>query len=201
MEPFEAQFEKDTSEHGIGKETAGWWKPAEGSNRIRIIDTPILNVSRYKFGACYEGAEYCKKENLGPNDSLQHKWLTWIIDRADGKQKLYNMPFSVTKMITALKTDEEYTFKQFPMPYDITLNVKGAGTKEVEYSVVPSRKEIDLTPDELEAWGKQTPIEDIIEALKDKSRKQHGGEDVRQADAPSYAYPEEEALKAEEIPF
>ena len=173
---FEKTFENDTSEHSIGKSSeSSWYKPIEGDNKMRILSTPWINVSRYKYGACYDGAEYCKKENLGKTDSLSYKWLTWIIDRTDGKQKLYNMPFSVTKALTALKTNEEYCFDDFPMPYDVTICVKGAGTKEVEYSIVPSRKEAPVTADELQELSKQSPVEDVIEAMKEKSRKEHGG--------------------------
>jgi hypothetical protein len=176
MGSFEDQFEKQTTEFGIGKSSGSeFWKPVEGTNKIRLLSTPELFVSRYKFGVCYEGAEYCKKENLGPKENLSYKWLTWIIDRADGEQKLYSMPFSITKDLTALKTNDEYAFEDFPMPYDITLNVKNAGTKEVEYSVVPSRKETPLLRAEIDMYATQTPVPDVIAAMKEKARKQHGG--------------------------
>ena len=196
MTPFEDTFNQQTAEHGIGGGSSEFWKPIEGANKLRILSTPELVVSRYKFGVCYEGAEYCKKENLGPKENLSYKWLTWIIDRADGKQKLYSMPFSVTKEVTALKTSEEYAFEDFPMPYDITLNVKGAGTKEVDYSAMPSRKETALSAEELADYDKQTPVSDVIEAMKEKARKQHGG-DVPE-NSPS-SYPTEP--NPEDIPF
>lgn len=199
---FEDQFEKQTAEHGIGVGgSEGFWKPVEGANKIRIVAEPELTVSRYKFGVCYEGAEYCKKENLGPKENLSYKWLTWIIDRTMDKQYLYSMPFSVTKMITSLKTNEEYAFEDFPMPYDITLNVKNAGTKEVEYSVVPSRKETPLTAPELELYGTQTPIADVLDAMKEKARKTHSDavQEPDEADK-KIAFPEAE-INPEDIPF
>jgi hypothetical protein len=197
MTPFEEQFNSQVAEHGIGGSASEFWKPTEGANKVRILSTPELTVSRYKFGICYEGAEYCKKENLGPKENLSYKWLTWIIDRADGKQKLYSMPFSVTKALTNLKTNEEYAFADFPMPYDVTLNAKGAGTKEVEYSVVPSRKETKLTFDELEEYGKQTLVSDVIAAMKEKARKAHGAPET--GDAGTQDYPIEP--NPEDIPF
>lgn len=181
-EPFEKQFETDTREHGIGKGGSDFWKPADGQNKLRILVTPEIVVSRYKFGVCYDGAEYCKKENLGPKDTLSYKWLTWIIDRADGKLKLYSMPFLVAKALTALKTNDEYGFVEFPMPYDITLDVKGAGTKEVVYSVLPARKETALTEEESDELEATTDVSKVIDAMKDKARKQHGGEETASED-------------------
>lgn len=208
---FEQQFDEDTKTYGIGGSASEFWKPTEGANKLRILATPMITVSRYKFGVCYEGAEYCKKENLLPKEALSYKWLTWIIDRADGNQKLYNIPFSVTKMITSLKTNEEYFFEDFPMPYDITLNVNGAGTKEVKYSVVPSRKESPITAEENELFSTQTSVEDVIAAMKEKARKAHGGEGnsisevEKRSNKIAYEvaddYPEEESIKAQDIPF
>lgn len=199
MDKFEDTFAKQTEEHGIGGGGGNdFWKPQEGENKIRIVATPELVVSRFKYGVCYEGAEYCKKENLGPKDNLTHKWLTWIIDRKTGQFKLYSLPFTVTKAITALKTNEEYVFEDFPMPYDVTLTVKNAGTKEAEYSIMPSRKETPLTESELAVYGTLTPVSDVISAMKEKARKTHSGAPQSESTVPTQT---EDDIDPNEIPF
>lgn len=177
QETFEARFEREAREYGIGGGNGGgdWFKVKEGSNRIRVISTPTLMISRYKHGICYDGAEYCKKENLAKDEKLQYKYLTWIIDRADAKVKLYSMPFSIAQSIVSFKANEEYAFLDFPMPYDLTIEVVGAGTKEVKYSLVPARKETPLTQEELAVLDKESTVEEVLQAMKDKARKQHGG--------------------------
>ncbi len=201
MGSFEDQFNKDLKDHGVGGGKNDWFKVEEGENKIRVCVTPMFNQSRYKYGTCYEGADFCKKENLGDKENLINKWLAWIIDRKDGKLKLYNMPFTVSKSIVSLKTNAEYAFEDFPMPFDITLNVKGAGTKEVEYTVLPGRKEFSLTDEEKAALEKESPVEDIIAAMKDKARKQFGTAEEKEAASAGLKYPDQESKDSEEIPF
>lgn len=177
MANFSDEFDKTTKELGIGTENGAWFKPKEGANKLRILTSPIHSLSRFKYGICYEGAPYCKPESLGKDEKLQNKWLVWAIDRSDGAVKLYNMPYSITKEIATLQSNEEYVFESFPMPYDITLSAKGAGTKEVEYTVLASRKNTPLTDTEIEILDKQTPPEAILESMKDKVRAQHGHDD------------------------
>jgi hypothetical protein len=51
--------------------------------------------------------------------------------RADGKVKLYYMPKTVLEAISAYEDDEQFGFKSLPMPYDITINARAAGIKDV----------------------------------------------------------------------
>jgi hypothetical protein len=55
-----------------------------------------------------------------------------VIDRTDGKFKLFFMPNTIYKQIEALQENPDYEFTDVPMPYDITINAKGAGSKDVE---------------------------------------------------------------------
>jgi hypothetical protein len=54
------------------------------------------------------------------------------------------------------------------MPYDVTLTAKGAGTKDVEYGVIPARKETELTADEHDAIAEAKPIAELQAALVEK---------------------------------
>lgn len=195
MPSFEEQFSSDTKEHGIGQDKAAWYKAKDGENKIRILSTPEFNQSRYNYGTVYDGAEWAKKENLGKNESLTNRWLTWIIDRADEKMKLYNMPYSISKELVSLKTNAEYAFDDFPMPYDITIKVKGAGTKEVEYSVLPARKETPVTEEENARLAEQSLPSDIIASMKEKSRQKFGDASSAEEAPPT------EDINPEEIPF
>ncbi len=80
------------------------------------------------------------------------KWLCYILDRKDGIGK----PFFMANV---------------PMPYDITVNAQKAGTVDVVYTVVPARKNTELTLNELTALNALKPLAEIKQALKDKQAK------------------------------
>jgi hypothetical protein len=54
------------------------------------------------------------------------------------------------------------------MPYDITIMAKGAGTKDVEYTVVGARQNTPLTDDEAKAFEGKPSIDEVIEKLREK---------------------------------
>jgi hypothetical protein len=148
-----------------------YFKIKEGENRIRILAEPQLVISRFKYGICYEGAPYCEEANLPEGEKLQRKWKTWVIDRADGVMKLYDMPYSISKFVGTFMNTEDYGFDKFPAPYDITITAKGAGTKEVEYTVTPARKNTELTEAEEKALADKDPIQMIIEGMKKRAEE------------------------------
>lgn len=118
------QAEKD------GVVGSGFFKPQEGQNRLRVVAGPLRQVEEY------EGKE-------------RVKWLVLVIDRADGIVKPYAMPHSIAKMIRDLQQSEDYRFEKTPMPYDVTLTAKGAGTRDVEYGLMPARQNTEITIEEL----------------------------------------------------
>jgi len=60
------------------------------------------------------------------------------------------------------------------MPYDITVTAKNAGTKEVEYSIIPSPKLTPVEPQFFEKLGKEKSPEDIVIAMKKKQAIKDG---------------------------
>jgi hypothetical protein len=54
------------------------------------------------------------------------------------------------------------------MPYDITINAQGAGTKEVEYSVMPAKKETPLTAEERNQYETKKPLKELQQAIRAK---------------------------------
>jgi hypothetical protein len=120
------------SEYGLGK--GEYFKVQESANKFRLL-SPCVG---------YQGS-YQGKPNF--------KFVCWVIDRRDeNKVKLYFMPQTVLDMIGALQMSDDYGFQEVPMLYDINIMAKGAGTKEVQYSVVPSPKAESLTGAELQAF-------------------------------------------------
>jgi hypothetical protein len=53
------------------------------------------------------------------------KFVCWVIDRADGKVKLYCTPKTILEVISGYEDDEQFGFKALPMPYDVTINARG----------------------------------------------------------------------------
>lgn len=158
-----------------------YYKFKEGDNRLRLMSVCLPHEGSYKG-----------KRNF--------KWLCYVLDRRDGKIKVHFMPHKVYKAIEALQENPDYTFTEVPMPYDITIAAKGAGTKEVEYSVIPARKETPLTDDEEEALEAVKPIEDVQAALYEKASKASSDDD--HADQRSHHDdPPMEPITDDDIPF
>lgn len=103
------------------------------------------------------------------NGKPTFKWLCYVLDRKDGQVKAFFMPHTIYKQIEALELNPEYTFDEVPMPYDVTINAKGAGTKEVDYTVVAARQNTPLTTEELKAVEAAKPIRDLQKSLNDGS--------------------------------
>lgn len=194
----------------------------EGDNWLRILTEPVKKVQRWGHGICFDGAPYCTQESMDKEyqqkveeakkagqdpkkvnrPSLTTKWAVWAIDRKnyEGDQELVIVDLSngVAEYIRGLMDGKDSGFEAFPMPYDINVIAKGAGTKAVKYSTQAARKDSDLTEDELEELNKKTPIDQILERQQEKQREkfENGG---LPDDAPTADYPE--GPDAESIPF
>ena len=169
---FEETFDKASKEVGGGSQ---FWKPEEGDNKFRILAEPEINVSVFdpktkRSQTCYEEAEFCTDAYIAENDMRKSvKFLTWIA--VDGELRLYNMPYSVTKQLIAFKRDDEYAFESFPAPYDVNLKVANAGTKEVEYTLVPARQNTEVDESLItQLEEKEKSVGEIVELMKSKAR-------------------------------
>jgi hypothetical protein len=147
-----AKNRKEAEETGQIGGSAETFKVKDGSNRIRLMSECLAHPGDYKGKPTF-------------------KWLCYVIDRRDGKVKVYFMPHTIYKQIEALQVSEEYLFTTVPMPYDITINVEKAGTIDVEYSVMPARKETALTNTELNDFDAVTPLRELQKKLKEKKDK------------------------------
>lgn len=198
----------NNSEHT--NKDSGWLEIKEGANQFRVLTEPELMFQNYKMGICYHE---CGFEGTP-------KYMARVLDRKDNKVKLYKIPFKIFKSIAALEVDEDYKFEGFPMPYDIKLNAKNAGTKEVEYTVMPSPKIVAVGEEVVEFLSKQKPIKDVIKAMQDKNIENHKADGTWQKEQDrleelrdklrkghvndegldTVEYPEEQ-INAEDIPF
>lgn len=138
-------FNDTLKEYGLG--SGEKFKVQEGKNVIRILSEPRMVQS------VYQGQ---------PNT----KFVAWVIDRADSKIKLYYMPKTILEAISALEDDEQFGFPGLPMPYDISINARGAGTKDVVYNILPG-KAGSLTSEELEEYRAKKPIDEVVAKLLD----------------------------------
>jgi len=138
-------------------------KLQEGGNKIRLMSECIAHAGTYKGTRTF-------------------KWLCYVLDHADHKVKPFFMPHSIYKQIEALQLDPDYSFESIPMPFDIKINAKGAGTKDVEYTVIPAPKHTSVNPDALAQLRALKPLADLKKALDEKNaadEQQHGESHTR----------------------
>ena len=148
---FQDTYNKAKKEYNLGEGTSKF-VPEEGENKFRLVSVCLPHAGEYKGQATF-------------------KWLCHVLDRKDGQVKPYFMPKTVYKGIESLQMNEDYKFEEIPMPYDITLNAKGAGTKEVVYTVMPS-KEKKLTEDELKMIEETPSIEEVKKKIDEKKAEE-----------------------------
>lgn len=161
------------------KQTGDYFNIADGDNRIQLLThcAPLPQVwdnALKKYRPAEEG-----------DKNISIKGVAWVLQ--DGVIKQAKLPYTVVKAIRELQNDQDYAFTEFPMPRMINIKAKNAGTKEVEYQVVPSPKETAIPKDILTELSAKPSPEDIVEKIKGK---------VSQAKPVDYPEPDES-----EIPF
>lgn len=218
---FNQNLEETEKKYNIGGDDK--YKFEEGENRIRVLSPGEPTASHFQnkkfLGTCYGVEKGCPFHIGQYKDTLSRvKFLMYIIDRKDNQIKLANMPYIIIKAIGALQENQDYAFDEIPMPYDITINAKGAGKIEVEYTVIPSPKLIPLTQEEQNELLKLKSVKEIVERMKEKQKEkidndpQFAGESEVQERLVNNEknvegmkkdinYPEEEAINAEQIPW
>jgi hypothetical protein len=140
-------MERAAEEYGLGK--GQYFKVKEGANKIRLLSPCIPYKSEYK-------------------GQVNVKFPAWIIDRADGVIKLYFMPQTILNAIGGLQMSDDFGFEEVPMPYDLTIMAKNAGTKEVEYTLVGARSNTPLTDEEQTEFNSKPSIDEVVQKLAEK---------------------------------
>lgn len=140
-----------------------WFKFKEGDNVFRVLAEPELIFEKFKTGICYTDCGY----------EGNPKFLTWIFDLKEGKIKLAKLPYKIGKWIAELEQDEDYSFSGFPMPYNLKVKAKNAGSKEVEYTLIASPKREEITEEIRNELGKKNSIGDIVQKMKEHKKEEH----------------------------
>ena len=198
-------MEEASKEYGIGGSADYFRFEKSGTYRVRIL-TLCYPMASYFFGKgikpkiAYSEMEKPKDEN-GEEIQPTLKFVGYLIDRTDGKIKLAELTYSVMKALTALQKDEDYTFADFPMPYDIKVTFDKDAAPNDKYKVVPAPKQEPLTEQEaadLEEKMKNITPEKYVEKRKDKQREEDNA--TKSYDGQATDYPEEE-ITPEDVPF
>lgn len=146
------------------KESLGFFKPQPGANKIRIVaeiqDFGSHFVKRFNKSFICSADENCIFCKDPSEDKPKLRYLTWIIDRADGEIKLYEFGHSVFKQLVSLAKDPDYAFEYMP-DYDITINKTGSGM-DTEYAVVAARQNTELTQEEKERIEANPTVGEIL---------------------------------------
>lgn len=161
----------------------------DGENRLRLVSEaePVRSF--------YEGKP-------------RKKFVAYAIDRSDGKVKPFTFGATIFRRLGELSVSSEYAFDSLP-PYDIIVKKTGTG-KETEYSVDASRKDSELTQEEIDQVKSQTPISELARKLDDDEPVQGDpkkSEEVKMEDIPVIntddldLEKEEKKVDEESLPF
>lgn len=190
---------------------------------------PLANYSRYGYGACFEGAPYCTPEFMdreyqekvekakAAGDDVKKvrrprvdgKYMAWAFflgfndeEESDPDIVILNMSNPLAKELRTLIDSRDYKVSEFPMNYDITINIKNAGTTNAEYKVVPDRKDRELTDHEKEEFEKVTPIDQVWERIKSKAQEkwEANGKAPAESSGGGIDYPKDD-INPDDIPF
>ncbi|HZS04317.1 MAG TPA: hypothetical protein VFD58_05730 [Blastocatellia bacterium] len=172
---FSSAREQAEKEYGLGK--GEYLKLKNGNNTFRLLSECIPYESTY-------------------NGKKNFKWVCWVLDRADKVVKPFFMPHSIYKTIEDYQFNPEYAFEEVPMPYDITIHAKNAGTIDAEYTVTPARQNTLLTAEELAEFEKRIDITEFVQKLREKA-----GQPEVSAAQRAHNHAEVEAALSEEDPF
>lgn len=150
------EVEKANSERQEGE----YFKFSEGDNRIQLLTHCAQLIQRWN------GSKYEVMIEGDSQEGRSIKGVCYVLQ--DNEVKLAFLPYSVVKQIRALQQDPDYAFTDFPMPRLINIKAKNAGSKEVEYSVIPSPKETKVAEAIMFKLEKKNTPESIVEAMKAK---------------------------------
>lgn len=165
----------------LSKSENTFFKPKEGANKLRILTTPVsyYNYFDYQGKRNYTSYDYFEKAS--------NRFMVYIQDLGElggfeEQVKIYEMPTTVAKQIQALAKDEDYSFEDFPMPYNIKLTATNAGTKEVSYTITPSPKPSEVPSEIKEILATKKTCEEIVKAKVDRTKKEEKEQGFKIAD-------------------
>lgn len=207
----------ESKKYGGGGDNTYFRFDEAGVYRIRILNAPKVTATHF-FGkgkgmsaVCMgmdEGCPYHTKDD----QKASIKLATYVIDRADGKVKMGELPLSISYSLNDLQEDEDFAFTEFPMPYDVKITYDPDNNDpKAKYRLVASPKHEPLTDEEVEAlevaMESQTP-EQYVEHKKSKQKEKTGEvrtnevktTEVSPRKSPGIDYPKNDVAE-EDMPF
>lgn len=173
--------ERDSQRPAGNQQSSGWLKIASGDNRMRILSDAAKYPEHSMYDDNFQEGDYsgicvglddgcpgCKTGRLSPSI----KYLFWVIDRKDNQIKLAKLTYGVVKSLQTLASDMDWSFDSFPMPYDLNVKYDKSAAPAKKYTVVGSPRRLDVTEAELKEFQGQTPVEEIVQRIKDKKMKE-----------------------------
>lgn len=124
-----------------------------------------------------------KKKYSSKKSTVQ--FLIWVIDRKDQQVKILRYGSKIQGQISQLAKSSDYSFDELP-GYDMTIKREGQGLGTT-YTVLADRKDSELTKEENELIQETIkPLEEIIDAMKNKAMQEFGEDDGEQAPTPTF---------------
>jgi len=145
---FGADLQAAEKEFNIGK-GSDKFTIKEGENRIRVLSPSVALQNTYK-------------------GETRVKFVTWVWDYSENALRLAFLPITIVRAIAALQAKPDYAFTEVPMPYDLLIDAKNAGTIDVEYSVTAARANSDVPQEALDALAKEKPIAEVVALIQQK---------------------------------
>jgi len=163
------QQESEAQQQGYASR-GNYFKFQEGDNVFRVLTEPEMLFENFKLGTCYTDCGYEGSAKFMCYVAVTEKDLdgndTEVIKQA-------TLPYKIGTTIAEYQSDEDYAFESFPMPFNVKVKAKGAGTKEVEYIITPSPKQTEAHQDTLMKLNGLKTIPEIIAMKKDAQKKKH----------------------------
>lgn len=158
-----SEMEKNSSQE------SDFFKFPVGDTKIRILTDFHQTFSLYEGE--YPNSKYVRMlpRYVEPAQGTNIKVSAWAWAIVRGKPdtlKIVQFPFSLMKALGGLKSDPEWEFDTFPMPYDITIGNTGEGG--ARYSLRGSPKRTEIAESTLDELGKRKTCEEIARKIMEK---------------------------------
>lgn len=153
----------------------------EGTNKLRVLAMSADPLAKHFMGkgkpgvtcvgikeGCTLHGDNAPLDDKGKPTKVSIKYLVYALDRKDNKIKLIYMPYSVCKAIGELQMEEDWTFDDMPMPYDINVKYDPKAAPMQMYVVTPSPARNPLTPEVQSELAGLKSLDTILESIKKK---------------------------------
>lgn len=207
MTTLDEKLKDAAQEHGKGGNADFFQFKKSGTYRLRIL-SDVEAMATHFFGkgvpgsVCYGESKGCPFHDEKASDPSV-KFTAYVLDRTDNKIKLGELPWSVVSALSDYQKDEEYSFSEYPMPYDVkvTVDKENKDPKQI-YKTIAGAARTPLTAeqqDELKTKLEKMPVAAYIQKRKDNQIIKHKEEGVWVTDEQRAEKEEERKTRAREI--